>query len=261
MHLCCEHGVRVQVGGSDQWGNTMAGTDLIRRLLGGGEREAPACFGLTFPLLLRGRGWPLLQLVGAASPARPPGLCLSQHPAPGTPACTARRHPRPPSPSPLHLPFTRHTRQVDSEGRKFGESTGGAIWLSAAKLSPYKVYKYLFATADADVVKFLCMLTFLRLEEVAAVEAAMQAEGYVPNTAQRRLTEEVTRWAARLVWARARRAPSGPPGARRKGWVWAAGREGALSHSGTTARSLQAQASLPAGHRHQHRCQIDGKIV
>jgi hypothetical protein len=34
--------------------------------------------------------------------------------------------------------------QVDSEGRKFGKSTGGAIWLSAEKLSPYKFYQYLF---------------------------------------------------------------------------------------------------------------------
>jgi tyrosyl-tRNA synthetase len=39
------------VGGSDQWGNITAGTDLIRRLLGGEDREPPACFGLTFPLL------------------------------------------------------------------------------------------------------------------------------------------------------------------------------------------------------------------
>jgi hypothetical protein len=46
--------VRVQVGGSDQWGNITAGTDLIRRLLGREEREAPACFGLTFPLLASG---------------------------------------------------------------------------------------------------------------------------------------------------------------------------------------------------------------
>jgi hypothetical protein len=95
--------------------------------------------------------------------------------------------PRPPVPP----------RQVDSEGRKFGKSTGGAIWLSSAKLSPYKFYQYLFATADADVPKFLRMLTFLPLEEVGAVEAAMQAEGYAPNTAQRSLAEEVTRWACR----------------------------------------------------------------
>ncbi|KAG2432307.1 hypothetical protein HYH02_013029 [Chlamydomonas schloesseri] len=134
VHLCREHGVRVQIGGSDQWGNITAGTDLIRRLLGGEDKEAPACYGLTFPLL------------------------------------------------------------VDSEGRKFGKSVGGAIWLAAERLSPYKFYQYLFQVTDADVVKLLKMLTFLPLAEVEALEAAMKAPGYVPNTAQRRLAEEVTRF-------------------------------------------------------------------
>ncbi|KAI8472368.1 MAG: hypothetical protein J3K34DRAFT_367411 [Monoraphidium minutum] len=134
VHLCKEHGVRVQIGGSDQWGNITAGTDLIRRLLGGGAAasDAPACYGLTFPLL------------------------------------------------------------VDSEGRKFGKSVGGAIWLTADKLSPYKFYQYLFGVADADVIKLLRMLTFMPLGEIAALEAAMKEPGYAPNTAQRRLAEAVT---------------------------------------------------------------------
>ena len=39
------------------------------------------------------------------------------------------------------------------------------------------------------------MLTFLPLEEVAAIERSMQQDpGYAPNAAQRRLAEEVTRW-------------------------------------------------------------------
>lgn len=86
-----------------------------------------------------------------------------------------------------------HTSQVDSEGRKFGKSTGGAIWLSADKLSPYKFYQYLFQVTDADVIKFLRRLTFLPLDEIAALEAAMQQPDYVPNTAQRQLAEAVTR--------------------------------------------------------------------
>ena len=84
--------------------------------------------------------------------------------------------------------------QVDSEGRKFGKSTGGAIWLSSAMLSPYKFYQYLFNTADADVVKFLKMLTFIPLEDISTVEASMSDPTYVPNTAQKRLAEEVTRF-------------------------------------------------------------------
>jgi tyrosyl-tRNA synthetase len=48
VHLYRTEGIRVQIGGSDQWGNITAGTDLARKLL-----DAPQCFGLTFPLLVR----------------------------------------------------------------------------------------------------------------------------------------------------------------------------------------------------------------
>lgn len=46
---------------------------------------------------------------------------------------------------------------------------------------------------DADVIKFLRMLTFLPLEDINALEAAMAQPDYVPNTAQRQLAEAVTR--------------------------------------------------------------------
>ena len=84
--------------------------------------------------------------------------------------------------------------QLDSEGRKFGKSEGGAVWLDKDKASPYQFYQHLFATTDADVVRFLRMLTFLDLAEIQQIEGSMQQEGYVPNTAQRRLAEEVTRF-------------------------------------------------------------------
>jgi tyrosyl-tRNA synthetase len=83
---------------------------------------------------------------------------------------------------------------VDSDGRKFGKSEAGAVWLSADKLSPYKFYQYLFSTIDADVARFLRMLTFLPLQEIDEIEASMSQDGYRPNTAQRRLAEEVTRF-------------------------------------------------------------------
>lgn len=51
VHLWREHDVSVQVGGSDQWGNITAGTDLIHRL----EPSADVS-GLTFPLLLKSDG-------------------------------------------------------------------------------------------------------------------------------------------------------------------------------------------------------------
>ena len=53
-----QHGVRLQIGGDDQWGNITAGVDLIRRKLGGTEElnAAHAAFGLTFPLITRSDG-------------------------------------------------------------------------------------------------------------------------------------------------------------------------------------------------------------
>ncbi len=44
------YGVRVQMGGSDQWGNIVMGADLIRRT------DRAECFGLTVPLLATASG-------------------------------------------------------------------------------------------------------------------------------------------------------------------------------------------------------------
>jgi tyrosyl-tRNA synthetase len=50
LELSRRHGVTLQVGGSDQWGNITAGTELIRRTLG---REA---HGVTLPLVTTASG-------------------------------------------------------------------------------------------------------------------------------------------------------------------------------------------------------------
>ncbi|XP_020588208.1 tyrosine--tRNA ligase, chloroplastic/mitochondrial-like [Phalaenopsis equestris] len=83
---------------------------------------------------------------------------------------------------------------LKSDGSKFGKSEDGVIWLSPAMLSPYKFYQYFFSVPDVDVVRFLKILTFLNLEEIHELEDAMKRPGYVPNSAQRRLAEEVTRF-------------------------------------------------------------------
>ncbi|ONK66059.1 uncharacterized protein A4U43_C06F3740 [Asparagus officinalis] len=129
LYLFKNHGVNVQIGGSDQWGNITAGTELIRKVL-----QVEGAYGLTFPLLLK------------------------------------------------------------SDGTKFGKSEGGAIWLSPATLSPYKFYQYFFSVPDVDVIRFLKILTFLRMEEITELEEGMKKPGYVPNTVQRKLAEEVTRF-------------------------------------------------------------------
>ncbi len=50
LHLYDEYGCRLQIGGSDQWGNITAGTELIRRCRGAEG------YGLTFPLVTDSQG-------------------------------------------------------------------------------------------------------------------------------------------------------------------------------------------------------------
>ncbi|HSX37938.1 MAG TPA: tyrosine--tRNA ligase [Chlamydiales bacterium] len=83
---------------------------------------------------------------------------------------------------------------VQSDGKKFGKSEKGAVWLTAEKLSPYQFYQYLFKILDADVIRLMKMLTFMDLEEIRSIQESMSQADYVPNSAQKRLAEEVTRF-------------------------------------------------------------------
>lgn len=127
LYLLQNHGITVQMGGSDQWGNITAGIELIRKVTG------KSAFGLTFPLLTR------------------------------------------------------------SDGKKFGKTEEGAVWLSAEKLSPYDFFQYLYRIPDADVIKLMRLLTFMEMDEIGQYEKMMKAPDYRPNTAQQKLAEEVTR--------------------------------------------------------------------
>ena len=53
LHLYRVHGVELQAGGADQWGNITAGIELIRRTSGEGAEPA---HGLSYPLLLSPSG-------------------------------------------------------------------------------------------------------------------------------------------------------------------------------------------------------------
>ena len=50
LELYRRHGCRLQIGGDDQWGNIVAGVELIRRI------EGVEAFGLTFPLVTTADG-------------------------------------------------------------------------------------------------------------------------------------------------------------------------------------------------------------
>jgi len=53
LHLRRSHGVTVQMGGSDQWGNIVSGCDLVRRVLPDGQNQS---FAVTAPLVTRSDG-------------------------------------------------------------------------------------------------------------------------------------------------------------------------------------------------------------
>ena len=125
LHLSRKHDVEIQIGGSDQWGNLLAGVDLIRRADG---RHVHA---FTWPLLLR------------------------------------------------------------SDGKKFGKSEEGAIWLAADRVSPYQFFQYWMNVADADIERFLLQLTLLPVEECKAIAPA-HAEAPHRREGQRRLARETT---------------------------------------------------------------------
>ena len=127
-HLYNNYGCRVQIGGSDQWGNITTGLEIIRKTH---EEEAKA-FGITIPLVTK------------------------------------------------------------ADGTKFGKTAGGSVWLDATKTSPYEFYQFWINTADADVIKYLKIFTFMSREEIEALEVSVQEEPHL-RKAQQALAEEMMR--------------------------------------------------------------------
>ncbi|CAN3129014.1 tyrosine--tRNA ligase [Mycobacterium sp. smrl_JER01] len=126
VELHRRYGCALQIGGSDQWGNIIAGVRLVR------QKSGAAVHALTTPLV------------------------------------------------------------TDSEGKKFGKSTGGgSLWLDPDLTSPYAWYQYFVNTADADVLPYLLWFTFLTADELAALEQATQERPH-ERSAQRRLARELT---------------------------------------------------------------------
>ncbi|HEY5721414.1 MAG TPA: tyrosine--tRNA ligase [Allosphingosinicella sp.] len=101
LHLNRTYQCRWQMGASDQWGNIVSGTDLIRRVTGSGAH------GVTLPLL------------------------------------------------------------TNSEGKKYGKSEKGAIWLDPNLTSPYDFYQFWLNSSDSDVGRFLAWLTDLEAHDIA----------------------------------------------------------------------------------------------
>jgi tyrosyl-tRNA synthetase len=79
-----------------------------------------------------------------------------------------------------------------SDGTKFGKTASGAVWLSAARTSPYRFYQFWYNTDDRDVTNYLKFFTWLDAATIAELENAVK-EKPEQREAQRRLAKEVTR--------------------------------------------------------------------
>ena len=62
-----------------------------------------------------------------------------------------------------------------ADGRKFGKSESGALYLSADRTSPYELYQYFVRSEDSVVGAYLRFFTFYTHEEIAALDEAVAA--------------------------------------------------------------------------------------
>jgi tyrosyl-tRNA synthetase len=78
-----------------------------------------------------------------------------------------------------------------STGKKFGKTEEGSVWLDAKRTSPYQMYQYWLQTADADVVRYLKLFTFLEQPRIAGLAEQVATEPE-KREAQRVLAAEAT---------------------------------------------------------------------
>jgi len=125
LHLYQTRNCKLQMGGSDQWGNITTGSELIRRTLGG---EA---YALTCPLITK------------------------------------------------------------SDGRKFGKTESGNVWLDKRYTTPYKFYQFWLNVGDDEAARYIRIFTSLPKDEIDALIAEHSADPG-RRLLQKRLGEEVT---------------------------------------------------------------------
>lgn len=76
-----------------------------------------------------------------------------------------------------------------SDGKKFGKSEEGNIWLDPNLTSPYKFYQFWINADDADIGTFTRYFSLKSKEEIEAQEAEFADD---PRELKRRLAEELT---------------------------------------------------------------------
>ncbi len=76
-----------------------------------------------------------------------------------------------------------------STGAKMGKTADGAVWMNGDMLAPYDFWQYWRNVDDADVGRFLRLLTDMPMDEVTRLEAL---EGAEINDAKKVLANEIT---------------------------------------------------------------------
>lgn len=79
-----------------------------------------------------------------------------------------------------------------SDGKKFGKSEDGALFLDPKLTSPYKMYQFFINQSDEDSVKYIKIFTFLTKEEITEIEKEHLAN-LGQRIAQKRLAYEVVK--------------------------------------------------------------------
>jgi len=77
-----------------------------------------------------------------------------------------------------------------ADGKKFGKSEEGNIWLDPKMTSPYKFYQFWINAADDDIIKFY---KFFSLEDKNTMESRIAESADNPNSLKKALAEELTR--------------------------------------------------------------------
>lgn len=78
-----------------------------------------------------------------------------------------------------------------ADGKKFGKTESGNVWLDPKRTSPYKFYQFWLNVSDDDAARYIRIFTSLSQEEILALEAE-QAEAPHLRPLQKRLAKELT---------------------------------------------------------------------
>ena len=80
---------------------------------------------------------------------------------------------------------------TSEEGNKLGKTAGNAVWLDPGKTTPFDLYQFLVRVRDADVERYLKLLTFYPLKDIEAMMAAHRSRPESRHP-QKKLAEKVT---------------------------------------------------------------------